>query len=234
MFRDVIKGENLGKSLFGGENLTCIRGGRTVFIGLNLHLDKGSALILEGPNGSGKSSLIRILSGLLRPRLGSLTWQGRDATKEPEIFQDHIHYIGHRNAIKPVLSVQENLSYWSGLDKDDPDLDKALDQFNMLPLKNTPANLLSSGQSRRLALSRLLASERKLWLLDEPSVGLDVASVKLLEQVITKHRANGGSVIFATHSPIEVEAPTILNLRDYSPLYNPALINLDDEEDCWI
>ncbi|MFD2205129.1 heme ABC exporter ATP-binding protein CcmA [Kiloniella antarctica] len=224
----------MGKSLFSGENLTCIRGGRTVFIGLNFHLNESSALILEGPNGSGKSSLIRILSGLLRPRLGSLTWQEQDATKEPEIFQDHIHYIGHRNAIKLVLSVQENLSYWSGLNKDDPQLDKALDQFNMLPLKNTPANLLSSGQSRRLALSRLLASKRKLWLLDEPSVGLDIASVQLLEQAITKHRASGGSVIFATHSPIKVTTPTILNLRDYSPLYNRGLVNLDDEEECWI
>jgi heme exporter protein A len=224
----------LGKSLFSGENLTCIRGGRTVFIGLNFHLNESSALILEGPNGSGKSSLIRILSGLLRPRLGSLTWQGQDATKEPEIIQDHIHYIGHRNAIKLVLSVQENLSYWSGLNKDDPQLDKALDQFNMLPLKNTPANLLSSGQSRRLALSRLLASKRKLWLLDEPSVGLDIASVQLLEQAITKHRASGGSVIFATHSQIEVTTPTILNLRDYSPLYNRGLVSLDDEEECWI
>ncbi len=224
----------MGKSLFDGENLTCVRGGRNVFMGLNFHLAESSALILEGPNGSGKSSLIRILSGLLRPRLGSLIWQGQDATKEPEIFQEHIHYIGHRNAIKPVLTVQENLTYWSGRDKDDTHLDMALDQFNMLPLKNTPANLLSSGQSRRLALSRLLASKRKLWLLDEPSVGLDVASIKLLEQAIAEHRSTGGSVIFATHSPIEVEAPTKLNLRDYSPLYNRALINLDDEEESWV
>ncbi len=224
----------MGKSLFSGENLTCVRGGRNVFIGLSFHLTESSVLILEGPNGSGKSSLIRILSGLLRARTGTLTWQNEDATNEPEIFQKHIHYIGHRNAIKPVLTVQENLSYWSGLDQNDTDLDKALDQFNMLPLKNTPANLLSSGQSRRLALSRLLASRKKLWLLDEPSVGLDVASVKLLEHVIDQHLLTGGSVIFATHSPIDVKAPTRLNLREYSPLYNNALINLDDEEECWV
>ncbi|WP_417430459.1 heme ABC exporter ATP-binding protein CcmA [Kiloniella sp.] len=224
----------MGRSLFQGEDLTCIRGGRTVFLGLNFNLAQGQALILEGPNGSGKSSLIRMLSGLVRPKLGKLVWQDQDATREPEIFQRHIHYIGHRNAIKPVLTVLENLAYWSGKKKDDPSLDDALDHFRMLPLKHTPANLLSSGQSRRLTLSRLLASERSVWLLDEPSVGLDVASVALLEDVIKTHRSKGGAVIFATHSSINVENPNKLNLQDYSPLYNKKLLAVENEEDSWI
>ncbi|WP_299375708.1 heme ABC exporter ATP-binding protein CcmA [uncultured Kiloniella sp.] len=224
----------MGSSLFQGEDLTCIRGGRTVFLGLNFNLAQGQALILEGPNGSGKSSLIRMLSGLVRPKLGKLVWQDQDATREPEIFQRHIHYIGHRNAIKPVLTVLENLAYWSGKKKDDPSLDDALDHFRMLPLKHTPANLLSSGQSRRLTLSRLLASERSVWLLDEPSVGLDVASVALLEDVIKTHRSKGGAIIFATHSPINVENPNKLNLQDYSPLYNKKLLAVENEEDSWI
>lgn len=224
----------MGSSLFQGEDLTCIRGGRTVFLGLNFNLAQGQALILEGPNGSGKSSLIRMLSGLVRPKLGKLVWQDQDATREPEIFQRHIHYIGHRNAIKPVLTVLENLAYWSGKKKDDPSLDDALDHFRMLPLKHTPANLLSSGQSRRLTLSRLLASERSVWLLDEPSVGLDVASVALLEDVIKTHRSKGGAVIFATHSSINVENPNKLNLQDYSPLYNKKLLAVENEEDSWI
>ena len=224
----------MGSSLFQGEDLTCIRGGRTVFLGLNFNLAQGQALILEGPNGSGKSSLIRMLSGLVRPKLGKLVWQDQDATRESEIFQRHIHYIGHRNAIKPVLTVLENLAYWSGKKKDDPSLDDALDHFRMLPLKHTPANLLSSGQSRRLTLSRLLASERSVWLLDEPSVGLDVASVALLEDVIKTHRSKGGAVIFATHSPINVENPNKLNLQDYSPLYNKELLAVENEEDSWI
>ncbi|WP_179188195.1 heme ABC exporter ATP-binding protein CcmA [Kiloniella majae] len=224
----------MGNSLFQGEDLTCIRGGRTVFLGLSFNLAQGQALILEGPNGSGKSSLIRMLSGLVRPKLGKLLWQGQDATKEPEIFQSHIHYIGHRNAIKPVLTVLENLAYWSGKTKDDPSLYDALDHFRMLPLKHTPANLLSSGQSRRLTLSRLLASERSVWLLDEPSVGLDVASVALLEEVIKTHRSKGGSVIFATHSPIHVENPNRLNLQDYSPLYNKELLAIENDEESWI
>ncbi|WP_120498021.1 heme ABC exporter ATP-binding protein CcmA [Kiloniella sp. EL199] len=224
----------MGSSLFQGEDLTCIRGGRTVFLGLSFNLEQGQALILEGPNGSGKSSLIRMLSGLVRPKLGKLLWQGQDATKEPEIFQRRIHYIGHRNAIKPVLTVLENLAYWSGKTKDDPSLDDALDHFRMLPLKHTPANLLSSGQSRRLTLSRLLASERSVWLLDEPSVGLDVASVALLEDVIKTHRSKGGSVIFATHSPIHVENPNRLNLQDYSPLYNKELLAVEDDEESWV
>ncbi|KKJ76034.1 hypothetical protein WH95_14780 [Kiloniella litopenaei] len=224
----------MGNSLFHGEDLTCIRGGRTVFLGLNFSLSEGEALILEGPNGSGKSSLIRMLSGLVRPKLGKILWQQQDATKEPEIVQRHIHYIGHRNAIKPVLTVLENLAYWSGKTKDDPSLDDALDHFRMLPLKHTPANLLSSGQSRRLTLSRLLASERSVWLLDEPSVGLDVASVALLENVIQTHRSKGGSVIFATHSPIHVESPSRLNLQDYSPLYNKELLAVEDDEESWV
>ncbi|MCZ4280934.1 heme ABC exporter ATP-binding protein CcmA [Kiloniella laminariae] len=226
------------QSLFTGEKLTCIRGGRTVFTGLDLSISQGEALVLEGPNGSGKSSLIRLLSGLVRPRSGHLFWHGQDVTREPEIYQQQLHYIGHRNAIKPVLTVLENLSYWAGFSPEKPSdlsrLEQALIQFNMLALKDTPANLLSSGQSRRLALSRLLATEKALWLLDEPSVGLDVNSVALLETAICAHRAKGGAVILATHTEIGLDTPQRINLSNYSPLYNTALLKQEHLEESWI
>ncbi|WP_020594572.1 heme ABC exporter ATP-binding protein CcmA [Kiloniella laminariae] len=228
----------MGQSLFIGEKLTCIRGGRTVFAGLDLSIGKGEVLVLEGPNGSGKSSLIRLLSGLIRPRNGSLFWQGQDATREPEIYQQKIHYIGHRNAIKPVLTVLENLGYWAGCSpkksQDLSGLEQALDQFNMLSLKDTPANLLSSGQSRRLTLSRLLATDKPLWLLDEPSVGLDVSSVALLETAIRRHREKGGAVILATHTAIDLDSPKRMNLSDFSPLYNTSLLQQESLEESWI
>ena len=187
------------------ENLTCVRGGRVIFSGLDFALASGEALHVAGPNGCGKSSLLRLLSGLLRPARGVVNCRHR------------LHYLGHRNAFKNLLSVRENLATWAGAERNAAREDLALSCFQLDKLSETPAALLSSGQGRRLALARLVAVDRPLWLLDEPSVGLDTASVAGLEQVIARHREQGGAVILTTHTPLSLPQAAVLNLENNRP-----------------
>ena len=188
--------------LFQGTDLACERGERLVFAGLDFALAPGEALVLTGPNGSGKSSLLRLMAGLLKPAHGSLTWGGAPVLDDPEAHRRRLHYLGHQDAVKPVLSVAENLSFWSalrgGATSEDALLD-ALDRFGLKALAELPARYLSQGQRRRLALARLLATPGELWLLDEPTVGLDSASVVRLGEEIEAARAGGLRTVLATH-----------------------------------
>ncbi len=215
-----------------GRDLACTRAGRRVFTALEFTLSEGGALILRGANGSGKSSLLRILAGLLAPAAGELRWNETSVEEDPETFQNNICYIGHGNAIKPVLSVQENLSFWAKLyppKSAEEDLEallaRALECFSLTTLRDVPGRQLSSGQSRRLALARLITSPAAIWLLDEPSVGLDDVSLKRLESAIAEHRASGGLVIAATHTPLDISGAELLLLEDFTaPLPDPEML----------
>jgi heme exporter protein A len=178
--------------VFTGANLRCIRGARVVFEGLSFTLDRGAALIVTGPNGSGKSSLLRLMAGLARPESGTISWDGAPIRDDPEAHAKHVGYVGHLDAVKPSLTVRENLAQWGGANAD-----AALQRFALVP--NLPARLLSAGQKRRLALSRLLASPTELWLLDEPTVSLDRDSVATLMNEIAAHRAHGGICVVSTN-----------------------------------
>ncbi len=187
---------------FSGHGLTCFRGERFVFEALDFSVAAGEALVLTGPNGSGKSSLIRIMAGLLSPLEGHLAWDGEPIAGAPEDHSASLHYVGYQDAIKPAMTVSENLAFWAGLRGARGDVGAALDVVGLGRLAATPAQFLSSGQRRRLSLARLAASPAPLWLLDEPTVGLDRAAVGILESLIARHRAEGGIVILATHQPI--------------------------------
>ncbi len=202
-------------ALFEGRNLDCRRGGRDVFAGLAFSLPPGGALLLTGANGSGKSSLLRLMAGLLRPAGGEILWDGQTICEEPEAHAARLHYLGHLDAVKPVLSVRENLRFWTALRRGSTAIEAALEHFALGELADLPGRLLSAGQRRRLALARLLASPADLWLLDEPSVGLDHNSVGRLAAAIAGHRAAGGRVAVATH--------TVLALPDAEPLALDAL-----------
>ena len=218
-------------SIFSGKSLACVRGGRVVFAGLDFSLDSGGALVLLGPNGSGKSSLLRVLAGLLRPAHGVLAWDGAAVTEDPEAHAARTHYLGHHDAIKPVLSVAENLRFWAHLHDPHAEragraVDTALARFGLAHLASIPGKMLSAGQKRRTNLARLLAAPSALWLLDEPTTALDKASIKALEAVLAEHRATGGMVILSTHAEVDLPGASELHLDRFTqPLH------LDDEEE---
>ncbi len=200
-------------ALFVAENLACVRGGRRLFAGLAFELGPGDALILRGPNGSGKSSLLRLLAGFLAPVAGQLLWDGTPLTNDWPAHRNRLHYVGHADAVKTILTVRENLSFAAAIAGGAADaIDRALEAFDLLRLAAVPARHLSAGQKRRLALARLLATERALWLLDEPGVGLDAANRVHLERAVAGHRAAGGIAVIATHGDIDVADAQLLEL----------------------
>jgi heme exporter protein A len=201
---------------FTGHDLACRRGGRVVFDGLDFALRPGDALVLVGPNGSGKSSLLRLMAGLLPPFLGELRWQGAATAADGEAHRARLAYLGHQDAVKPALGVAENLRFWIDLAGGDAQaFDAALRRFNLADLADTPARYLSAGQRRRLALARVVATPKALWLLDEPSTGLDARSVAALEAAIAAHRGQGGIVVLSTHIPLGLADARQLDLADY-------------------
>jgi len=180
--------------------IACERGQRMLFEGLSFALAPGEALLVRGPNGAGKTSLLRQLAGLLPLAAGTLSAPGAD---DDTPLSELCHYVGHLNAAKSALTVEENLAFWVDFLGDGAvDLDGALGSFGLEDLANLPAGLLSAGQKRKLALSRLFAASRPIWLLDEPSVSLDTAAVKHLDAAIRAHLKGGGIAVVSTHVPL--------------------------------
>ena len=204
-------------TLFEGRDLLCVRGERRVFANLDFAIPSGGLLVLTGPNGSGKSSLLRIMAGLLRPARGALYWDGAPVASDPEAQAARLHYLGYFDAVKPVLTAAENLAFWAALHgRGAAEVARALAAFDLTVLAEVPGRMLSAGQKRRVALARLLAAPAGVWLLDEPTVGLDTASLARLDTAIAEHRGTGGRVIAATHAPLDAEGAEILDLGAFA------------------
>jgi len=194
------------------QSLTCERGGRRLFAGLDFALAPGDALILRGPNASGKSSLLRVLAGLLEPSEGQILWHGKDTRDAPAGWRKSLAFLGHGTALKPQLTVGENLNFWARFEQASRTPAEALEAVGLGRLTDLPASMLSAGQQRRLALARLAARPGGCWLMDEPTVTLDTASVAQLCAMIAQHRAQGGIAILATHEDMAVESATVMTL----------------------
>ncbi len=158
------------------EGVAVFRGERLVFRDLSFRVDAGGALVLAGPNGSGKSTLLRLLAGLVRPIAGRLLWDGADALADLAEHGRRVAYVGHLDAVKPGLTVTENLHFTARVAG--RAVADGLDALELRHLADLPARMLSAGQKRRLALSRLALTHAPLWLLDEPTIGLDTASIR--------------------------------------------------------
>jgi heme exporter protein A len=203
-------------SVFCGQNLICVRGERTVFSGLDFNLAGGGALILIGRNGSGKSSLLRLMTGLLPPASGNVTWENTGIDEDPEAHGGRLHYVGHYDAVKPVLSVAENVAFWASLRGTQVDVTAALEAFGIAHLAEVPGRFLSAGQKRRVNLARILATPAPLWLLDEPTTALDKETIAALETTIAAHRVGGGMVVISTHSDMHLGDFEVLDLDDFA------------------
>lgn len=176
-------------------------------------MNAGDVLALRGPNGSGKSTLIRLMAGFLSPVMGDIRWEGNDISGSLADHRARLHYVGHADGIKNLLTVRENLAFNVTLNGGTSDvLNRALETFDLGSLVDTPGRFLSSGQRRRLSLARLAAGHRPLWLLDEPGVGLDAANRNRLETAIDRHREDGGMAIIATHGDVEVKRTLVLEM----------------------
>lgn len=217
----MVAAQEVPAPLLQAEGLACVRGERTVFQGLGFSLSPGEALILSGPNGAGKSSLLRLVAGLIPMAAGSLTWRGAPVADEPEMFTGALVYVGHLDAVKPALSLAENLRFWAGFaglpETVEAAVEAALEEVDLGGLGDLSARFLSAGQRRRLGLARLALAPlglggRPLWLLDEPSVSLDVASVVRLAGLVARHRAAGGMVMAASHVDLGLADAGTLNL----------------------
>jgi len=201
---------------FSGTDISCIRGGRLVFDGLCFSVSGGGALLLTGPNGSGKSTLLRLMAGLIPPTLGELAWDGVSVDRDPEDHRARLHYLAHAEAVKPPLTVLEDLSFWQALSGSDKPVAAAVDAMGLETQSGLPGRYLSAGQRRRLALARLLVSDVELWLLDEPSVGLDTASLAKLRTAVADHRAAGGIVVAATHVDLGLDGAETLSIGQFA------------------
>ena len=187
-----------GEHGLAAEAVSAFRGERLVLRDVSLAVPPVGAALLLGPNGAGKSSLLRVLAGLKRPEAGRVTWRGQDPR------EGDVAYLGHLDAIKPGLTVRENLAF-------PPPRHDVTDALGLGMLADVPARLLSAGQRRRLALTRLVGLGAGLWLLDEPTLGLDAASVAALGLLLAAHRAAGGVVVAATHLPLPL--PDAMEVR---------------------
>ncbi|MFB2551385.1 heme ABC exporter ATP-binding protein CcmA [Ensifer soli] len=199
------------------EGLSAERGGDLIFKDISFELGPGDALLVTGANGSGKSTLLRVLAGLLPPLAGrvEITGEGIETTA------GSCHYLGHRNAMKRELTVDENLSFWTSFMGDFPGgrgrpVADAIAAFGLTGVGHLPFGYLSAGQQRRIAMAKLLVAHRPVWLLDEPTAALDAASEAGFSRLIEDHRAGGGIVVAATHQPLGLAGTKSLRMTGFS------------------
>ena len=196
------------------ENLAGERGGELVFSHLSFSLSAGEGLIVTGPNGSGKSTLLRIICGLLAAADGHVRLRHEG---EEIAIQQACHYLGHHNAMKPSLSVSENLRFWQSFMGDSAlEIDEALEQVELPGVEHLPFGYLSTGQKRRVSIAKLLVCRRSLWIVDEPTSGLDKASEARFAALMAAHMDQGGMIIAATHIPLGLSGLKSLDMADFA------------------
>ena len=191
--------------------LAAFRGERLVFRDVDFVVAAGGALLLTGPNGSGKTTLLRLLAGLLRPAGGTLLWDREDALADLSVHARRVAYVGHQDAVKPMFTAAENLRFAANLNGGA--VGEALGAVGLEELADLPGRMLSAGQRRRLTLARLALSHAPLWLLDEPTLGLDARSVERFGAMLAVHRNRGGIAVAATYLPLPLSDAMQLSLR---------------------
>jgi len=193
--------------MFKAELLSYYRDGHQIFSGINFDLNYGTCMFIKGQNGSGKTTLLRLLAGLLPIQEGAVTYDGTSISNNHDLIAQHIDYIGHVNATKNQMTAWDNLRFWNSLYEPDKRINLKTnfeDPMLINDIKNKPISFCSAGQIRRVALSRLTTSKKKLWLLDEPTASLDKSAISNFGKMIEKHCLEGGAAIIADHKKISM------------------------------
>ncbi|MAZ03161.1 MAG: heme ABC transporter ATP-binding protein CcmA [Sneathiella sp.] len=196
---------------FSVHNLACQRADQIIFDNVSFSLAPGEAIWVRGRNGAGKSSLLRICARLLKPLEGSISWQGENILDDPENYVGAYQYLGHQDALKSAMTVEENIKFWADF-HGEADVSSALAEFDLIPLRNVSADILSQGQKKRVNLARLAASPASLWILDEPLSALDRHYISQFRTRLSRHLATGGMAIYATHQDLELNDSRSLEL----------------------
>ncbi|KAK4757298.1 hypothetical protein SAY87_007425 [Trapa incisa] len=201
------------------DNVSCMRNAQIILRHVNVSIHDGGALVLTGTNGSGKTTFLRMMAGFCRPTAGQILWNGHDVSDSGVYHQYRLqlNWLSLKHAITDKLTVLENVQWFELLESKMGKSLPAVELMGLGRLANEKARMLSMGQRKRLQLARLIAIDRPIWLLDEPSIALDSDGVKLLEYIIAEHRKRGGIVIVATHLPIEIEDAMVLRLPPRFP-----------------
>ncbi|MGI9350523.1 MAG: heme ABC exporter ATP-binding protein CcmA [Rhizobiaceae bacterium] len=185
------------------ENLALCRAGQEIVSGISFSLAAGETLVVTGENGAGKSTTLRGIAGLLPLAEGTITLIDETGKTFEQPVREYCHYLGHQNGMKSTLTVRENLSFWRAfMGEELMTVEQALDEVELAHTINLPFNYLSTGQMRRIAIARLLVSDRPIWILDEPTAGLDAQSVSLFTEIAKTFCSENGILITATHHPL--------------------------------
>ena len=198
-------------SFFEIKNISCIRSNKLLFKNLNFKLNNKELLVIKGANGSGKTTLLKILTGLLKPISGSIIVNKKDMNLLKDEYFKYFEYVGHENAIKSALTVRENLNFYLKIKKDltKKNFEKAIKIFNLKNLLDVKIENLSSGEKRRVSLSRLILSNSKIWFLDEPTNGLDKINTLNFFKILKQHLQFNGLAIIASHDEIKIKNKNI-------------------------
>lgn len=196
--------------------LSCVRGERRLFAGLDLSVGAGEWLHVQGENGAGKTSLLRILAGLSPAAAGEIRWQGEPIRALAEDYRRDLLFLGHHGAVKEDLTPFENLKLSAQLDGtalDDAAALKALARFGLRGREDLPVRFLSAGQKRRVLLARLAVRQAALWILDEPFTALDVKAVDMLSGLIEEHVGGGGICVLTSHQSMPLPNGRVLKIE---------------------
>jgi heme exporter protein A len=208
--------------MLSAHGLTCVRGDRPLFAGVDLAVGAGEWLHVRGANGSGKTSLLRLLAGLSRPEAGEVRWDGEPIASVAQDYRRALLFLGHQAAVKEELTGAENLQLAAQLDGAEigrAEVDRALGRFGLKGREDLPVRVLSAGQKRRVLLARLMTRKAKLWVLDEPFTALDARAVDMLGDLAREHLAQGGMAVITSHQPVPLEGGKMLELTaSASPL----------------
>lgn len=197
------------------EKLTLIRNQKTIFSQLSFSLSTSSALIITGSNGSGKSSLLKVIAGISKPNIGKIFWGEKNVEEMLDDFHGDMQFIGHRNFLKPELTIYQNLEFYAKLADTQLAIDSALSFFKLRDLADQKIKFLSAGIQQRVKLAKLMACPASLWLLDEPSTNLDQENKEKLHGLIKVRIKEQGMVLIATHDPFFFDLGLKLNVEDF-------------------